>query len=369
MEKSSHFWDKQKEPKDPSELTYKSKKLEEQNSSKSFDCLDSSSNLLINEKIAKFITWSKLFDSMDSFKQHIEEVCMLLWTDKITLYKLLENDQDKVKVEFVYYLSKNNYSLWDIIPIDKNPNFKNALKKWFSQIWVEWEGDDAAICIWSNNMILWIDQTDSWRVFDKSEKMILKLLGNSIIWAFDAWSMILEKTTDPLTGLLNRKAMDDYIDLWIDVFNEKLPKIWAISFFDIDNFRDFNNTYWHELWDKVLIHVAKVLKKFFGKVNWRVYRYWWEEIVWIVNTWMFSNEKDLYKFLEEIRSYIESSKIYHNWIECFVTVSIWLCSEFNTEDFKNDDTKAKEMIKKADHAMYFWKQNWRNQINIYNNYM
>lgn len=65
---------------------------------------------------------------------------------------------------------------------------------------------------------------------------------------------------DPLTGILNKKAIhEDMHDLSLrakDLENEIM-----IGFVDVDNFRDFNTRYGHQIGDEVLKHVAASLRR------------------------------------------------------------------------------------------------------------
>lgn len=71
---------------------------------------------------------------------------------------------------------------------------------------------------------------------------------------------------DELTGLPNRRAL-----------NERLPRLrsdYCIAMFDVDHFKNFNDTYGHEQGDHVLRFVSGVLENEFGA---HIYRYGGEE--------------------------------------------------------------------------------------------
>ena len=62
--------------------------------------------------------------------------------------------------------------------------------------------------------------------------------------------------TDPLTGLWNRRRLEEYLKR----FAERYPKSWlAILAFDIDDFKRVNDEHGHPGGDKVLVAVAKKL--------------------------------------------------------------------------------------------------------------
>ena len=57
---------------------------------------------------------------------------------------------------------------------------------------------------------------------------------------------------DPLTGLGNRRVLDDFVD--------RTPgRAWAV-FVDVDDFKHINDTYSHAAGDRVLIALADILR-------------------------------------------------------------------------------------------------------------
>lgn len=64
---------------------------------------------------------------------------------------------------------------------------------------------------------------------------------------------------DPLTGLPNRKTIDDTLRNLIDG-NENKKSMFAIMFMDIDNFKGINDTMGHDTGDIILKETAKRLK-------------------------------------------------------------------------------------------------------------
>ncbi len=66
--------------------------------------------------------------------------------------------------------------------------------------------------------------------------------------------------TDGLTGLNNRRALDDYLKGAADAFlREGRPH--AFIMLDIDHFKKFNDTYGHQIGDQALATVSKILKE------------------------------------------------------------------------------------------------------------
>ena len=62
-------------------------------------------------------------------------------------------------------------------------------------------------------------------------------------------------TTDPLTGLRNRRKFDSEIDLeWRRAARSKTPV--AVLMIDADHFKAYNDTYGHQAGDQVLVGIA-----------------------------------------------------------------------------------------------------------------
>lgn len=79
-------------------------------------------------------------------------------------------------------------------------------------------------------------------------------------------SLKLLLNTDPLTGLYSRKFIYDAIDQRLtsahDVTNER--RAFALIYVDLDQFKQVNDTYGHEMGDHLLIAVARKLKHTLG---------------------------------------------------------------------------------------------------------
>lgn len=66
--------------------------------------------------------------------------------------------------------------------------------------------------------------------------------------------------TDPLTGLPNRRALDEAINTAIELVKEQRRQV-SLTMLDIDHFKRVNDTYGHRVGDDILRHVAQGLQK------------------------------------------------------------------------------------------------------------
>ncbi len=100
--------------------------------------------------------------------------------------------------------------------------------------------------------------------------------------------------TDELTGLANRRAMEEAL--------ERLGRRFAIAMVDIDHFKRVNDQYGHRIGDEVLAYVAGRIRK--GHVG-RAYRYGGEEFAILCSK---KTEEGALPALESLRKAIQDSK-------------------------------------------------------------
>jgi diguanylate cyclase (GGDEF)-like protein/PAS domain S-box-containing protein len=156
--------------------------------------------------------------------------------------------------------------------------------------------------------------------------------------------------SDALTTLKNRRYLNELIE-GTTIIKEKNH---AILFIDIDDFRGFNNTYGHEVGDKVLKQVSKTIVKNIRTSD-EAMRYGGEELVVILH--QVSLDEALL-VAEKLRILINASYLRLKDKNLSVTVSIGVSL------FK-EQANLKEAIKHADLAMLNAKKQGKNQVVSY----
>ncbi len=153
--------------------------------------------------------------------------------------------------------------------------------------------------------------------------------------------------TDSLTRITNRGKFD--IELKKEV---QKWEVFSLLFFDVDNFKNVNDTYWHLSGDLVLKKIARKIKKKIKSSD-IFARYWWEEFI-IILPW--TNIEWWEIFSQRIRKIIKKLKIIDKqWNKIKVTVSIWVV-EFSEYDDVNS------LLKRADDALYVAKDSWKDRV-------
>jgi len=158
-------------------------------------------------------------------------------------------------------------------------------------------------------------------------------------------------TKDALTNLYNRK----FLTTLKDSHKTKQYDNFVVAFLDIDHFKSINDTYGHDMGDKVLKEFALILQQQSRKED-IICRYGGEEFLIIV--YDISLETALEKF-NNIRIAVENKKIVFNNNSIHITISIGL-------DIGNDKDSIEDIISNADTALYKAKTNGRNRIEIFN---
>lgn len=128
-------------------------------------------------------------------------------------------------------------------------------------------------------------------------------LENALVKSFDYLQekvnhFIHQSTTDPLTGLVNRRTMDEQTAIWIAE-----GTMFSIILFDIDRFKRVNDTYGHAVGDEVLKFLAGEMRAVARKND--VYcRYGGEEFMLLLPE---TTMDEAFKIAEALRGKLEST--------------------------------------------------------------
>ncbi len=161
---------------------------------------------------------------------------------------------------------------------------------------------------------------------------------------------------DGMTKLFTKKYFRERLnEEWnrSDRYNHPL----SLVIFDIDNFKNFNNTYGHQAGDRVLMELGKIIISSSRSIDMPC-RYGGEEFTIILPE---TTREEALIVLERIRQKAEQLNIEYNNIFINFTISGGLASipELSPKN-------VEEFIEMADKALYFSKKNGRNQVNFFN---
>src|SRR5688572_23144488 len=195
-------------------------------------------------------------------------------------------------------------------------------------------------------------------VFGKPDLELLEAIAPQIAVAIDR-TALREKAgeyeqlsvTDPLTGLLNRRYLEERISEEITRSKRHRFSL-SMMMLDVDDFKSYNDTFGHPAGDSALQAVAEVLKESLRGADVAA-RYGGEEFAILLPQ---TSSEEAAQIGERIRKQVERTEFPGR----SVTVSVGIASCSN-----NVDT-ARDLISAADVALYAAKNHGRNNVQIFN---
>ncbi|GAC14436.1 diguanylate cyclase [Aliiglaciecola lipolytica] len=216
-----------------------------------------------------------------------------------------------------------------------------------------------------------IDESDEVKGFEVGAvDFIRKPINNTITWArvqshvqSKRQSDLLRKLAlvDGLTGVSNRYQFDEQIvSDWLSCAREKTQM--ALLMIDVDNFKEFNDTYGHQAGDSCLRTIAQKIAKNIHRPDDLVARYGGEEFACILpNTNLIGAQKvanDIKELVEETPIQVIGSEGENIQVNASVSIGVH-CMQPN----RNEDPLS--LIKAADQALYRAKALGKNQVCIF----
>ncbi len=159
---------------------------------------------------------------------------------------------------------------------------------------------------------------------------------------------------DNLTGLLNRHTLDEIIGKEISRARRQNTDL-SVMFFDLDDFKNVNDTYGHQAGDIVLKRVSEIIRS--EKRNEDIiFRYGGEEILLLLP---YTEKVSALILGERIRKKINDLVVFYEEKKISVTISGGVAA------YPADTTNRKDLIKFADNALYRAKGFGKNNITLY----
>ncbi|WP_155834689.1 sensor domain-containing diguanylate cyclase [Leptolyngbya sp. PCC 6406] len=158
-----------------------------------------------------------------------------------------------------------------------------------------------------------------------------------------------EADIDHLTNVANRRAATRFLEAMFSQITTPTSQV-GVVLIDIDYFKKINDTYGHDVGDRVLIRVAQVLQKELRKTD-LVSRWGGEEFLVILTAYSIDEISETAERLRQMLADYEYSEVKQ------VTASFGVA-------LKQVDEEFEALIKRADKALYQAKQQGRNQVVI-----
>jgi diguanylate cyclase (GGDEF)-like protein len=189
------------------------------------------------------------------------------------------------------------------------------------------------------------------------------LVATSVVNA-DLYEATLElATSDPLTGLLNRRAMERLLDNEV-ARSQRFSTPLSVLLIDVDNFKAFNDRLGHLLGDEVLKTIANLLKRSVRRVD-SVARFGGEEFCVILPQ---SGEQAAIDVAEKLLDMVRrldlegASNQPLGHMSISIGVSMYSEQSSHREDGKNI---VHELMRMADAALYEAKKLGRDRVVSY----
>ncbi|CAX25782.1 putative membrane protein, diguanylate cyclase (GGDEF) domain [Methylorubrum extorquens DM4] len=167
-------------------------------------------------------------------------------------------------------------------------------------------------------------------------------------------------TTDVLTGLANRRAIDSVLqELWLANVNS--GQAFGVILIDVDFFKLYNDRYGHQRGDSCLAALGEAMRGAADKRRYAIGRFGGEEFAALFQA---DSAEQVLEFAEEVRQAVEALQIPHAARRdplSHVTVSIGAAFSADVAD-----DKPERAISAADDALYVAKEEGRNRARIFN---
>ena len=160
-----------------------------------------------------------------------------------------------------------------------------------------------------------------------------------------------QASTDPLTGIMNRRAFMDIFDK--EMKNARLRKInLSCLIIDIDHFKKVNDSYGHHIGDKVIRIIAEKMAQHTRSMD-KIGRIGGEEFAILMPN---TEARTAYQIADRLRGYIEKDELTFENKTIKITVSIGLTHR------KDGEADTQIVLQRADSALYEAKRNGRNRV-------
>lgn len=208
--------------------------------------------------------------------------------------------------------------------------------------------------------VLNISDKISGNIFNESDLRLIQFFSTSASIAIER-SLLYKKieelkelsVTDPLTGIMNRRYLNDRLSEEIARYN-RYKQPFSLLMVDVDEFKEFNDTHGHIIGDKVLKDLAAIIVESLRNTDIPA-RFGGDEFVLILPQ---TPKADAINIANRIKENVEKTCTPHR--EEFpykgLTVSIGLTS------YPDDASSAAELFEKTDQALYLAKKGGRNRL-------
>ncbi len=196
------------------------------------------------------------------------------------------------------------------------------------------------------------------RIRPRDEKLMFQMVTNfgsmALVSAWNVKKLRSAAHHDGLTGLLNKHCFLADVATKALVQCEKTGKPFSMFIFDIDHFKNFNDTQGHPAGDELLKVMGSIIRQHLRR-NDLACRYGGEEFVIAMPD---TDAENAYKLADQLRKTIEQEPFEHRETQPAGLVSV----SGGVATFPRDGTSVDELVRRADEALYTSKKGGRNRV-------
>ena len=161
-------------------------------------------------------------------------------------------------------------------------------------------------------------------------------------------------STDRLTGLYNRGHWESNLKAAY-ARHQRYGHALSLVMLDIDHFKRVNDTYGHQAGDKVIEHVAGLLREHVREAD-VAGRYGGEEFGVVLSD---TDKAGALIFAERLRKAVETLEVHYNDQAIRFTISLGVA------DLSQPSNDHADLIARADQALYTSKKSGRNRVTVH----
>jgi diguanylate cyclase len=273
---------------------------------------------------------------------------------KILTKKRIKKDKDELKKKFVDIDKITETLSRKIVSLLKNNNVSKEEIKIISKDLEKIDTSDKFEVVKEKLVTITIGLDEEIKKFtndlEKENEEISILRKKIEVLENELKKVKKEAKTDALTNMLNKKALNDELKKQ-EEFYKRFKRNYSVIFFDIDHFKNVNDTYGHDAGDIILKSVGLILNRYSRDID-IVGRFGGEEFIIIAPE---TEKEGAYKFADKIRQIIEKTKFMYKKTRIKITISAGVAERKETNSME-------ETVKLADERLYKAKNKGRNRV-------
>ena len=183
-----------------------------------------------------------------------------------------------------------------------------------------------------NNLIHELDKRTNNLIVEETRRIYQEKLAN----------------TDPLTGAYNRRYLNEFAKDYLKIIKrEKMD--FSLLIVDLDDFKNINDTYGHEIGDLILIQFVKIAKETIRE-NDLIVRFGGDEFILLLPNTNIKNAK------------IIATKIINRVSEYNMSTDVDFLISIGIADYQEKDLIIDDIISRADKSLYEAKRAGKNRV-------